>query len=197
MNSELRIDGGLNGMWTKFTKGQMLFGDFEVLYEFSKGKEVIVELGTSKGFGAMVLSMHGGLVYTVDNYLHRMADDEEVIVEENSQEVFESVKGYFKSKYKTITPLKGDTSEVAHQFPSESIDLLYIDGGHKYSEVKLDYDSWVFKVKSGGFILFHDYSVAHCEVKEFIDKEVMKDFKVKEIGMETLCKTVIKVFQKK
>ena len=36
------------------------------------------------------------------------------------------------------------------------IRLLFIDGGHKYEEVKMDFDSWSPFLVDGGMIIFHD-----------------------------------------
>lgn len=37
-----------------------------------------------------------------------------------------------------------------------SIDLLFIDGDHRYESVRKDFEDWLPFVKRGGYILFHD-----------------------------------------
>jgi hypothetical protein len=41
--------------------------------------------------------------------------------------------------------------------PDEYLDFVYIDGDHKYEEVKRDIECWFPKVKKGGCIGGHDY----------------------------------------
>lgn len=44
-------------------------------------------------------------------------------------------------------------------FKDGEIDILHIDGGHYYADVKHDFETWLTKVKKGGIILFHDIKV--------------------------------------
>jgi predicted O-methyltransferase YrrM len=39
---------------------------------------------------------------------------------------------------------------------SEEIDFIFIDGDHSYKGLKLDWEMWLPKVKSGGIIALHD-----------------------------------------
>lgn len=48
--------------------------------------------------------------------------------------------------------------EAVSSFEDASIDLLHIDGSHKYEDVKHDFYTWKDKVKNTGIILFHDVS---------------------------------------
>ena len=45
------------------------------------------------------------------------------------------------------------------QFDNESLDFCYIDASHKYNDVKLDIKNWWSKVKEGGILCGHDYSI--------------------------------------
>ena len=45
------------------------------------------------------------------------------------------------------------------QFNNESLDFCYIDASHKYNDVKLDIKNWWSKVKEGGVLCGHDYSI--------------------------------------
>jgi predicted O-methyltransferase YrrM len=66
---------------------------------------------------------------------------------------------------------------VANESIREPIDLLYIDGDHRYAGVKFDFDHLAPKVRPEGLVLFHDSIVVGegftpWEVKEFLEAEV-------------------------
>lgn len=46
--------------------------------------------------------------------------------------------------------------EAAALFPDGSVDLLHIDGSHRYEDVRHDYMTWKDKVSPSGAIFFHD-----------------------------------------
>lgn len=54
------------------------------------------------------------------------------------------------------------------------IDLLFIDGGHDYEEVKLNTLKWEKFVPKGGTILFHDIDYASPGVKDWLDEHYDK-----------------------
>jgi predicted O-methyltransferase YrrM len=51
------------------------------------------------------------------------------------------------------------TSEEASKlFLEHSIDVVYIDGDHRYEFVKKDIELWLPKIKRNGIICGHDYN---------------------------------------
>lgn len=68
-----------------------------------------------------------------------------------------------------VMPVKSDSVKAAKTW-STPIDLLYVDGGHKYHEVLADYEGWGKFVKPGGIIAFHDYN--HKDVRMMINRFV-------------------------
>lgn len=54
-----------------------------------------------------------------------------------------------------VTFIHGYSHRVARLI-KKPISLLFLDGDHSYSGIKLDIDSWLPLVKKGGVILFHD-----------------------------------------
>lgn len=48
--------------------------------------------------------------------------------------------------------------DAAQQIPDHSLDWIYIDAGHMYSEVKTDLECYDPKIKPGGILMGHDYS---------------------------------------
>lgn len=56
-------------------------------------------------------------------------------------------------------------------FPSQSVDLVFIDADHSYESVKDDISHWKSKVKKGGILCGHDYgNEFHPGVKKSVDE---------------------------
>ncbi len=51
---------------------------------------------------------------------------------------------------------QSDYASASQQFDDGSIELLHIDGLHRYETISRDFDTWFPKVKNGGVILVHD-----------------------------------------
>jgi predicted O-methyltransferase YrrM len=179
------------------SSGQMLAGDLEILMEFSKDKKSIVELGTSKGLGAMVLSANGARVFTIDNY--SILDEENAVIDTTiiDKDRWEISLSYFLSHWSNIVSLRGDTADSASRFGDDSVDLLYIDGDHRFYGVERDYDAWISKVKSGGYILFHDYDEdTHPDVVRFCSGREEHDDRIELVEYETEYPNKMRIFRK-
>ena len=59
-------------------------------------------------------------------------------------------------KNQEVNIIRSTFDEAVDKFPDDSIDLLHIDGSHKYDDVKHDFLTWKKKVKRDGVIFFHD-----------------------------------------
>jgi predicted O-methyltransferase YrrM len=69
--------------------------------------------------------------------------------------------------FQNIIPIMADSVEAGKRWRLP-IDLLFIDGGHQFNEVKADYKTWAKFVKPGGVIVFHDYA-SWQPIKRFVD----------------------------
>ncbi|CAE8608550.1 unnamed protein product [Polarella glacialis] len=49
--------------------------------------------------------------------------------------------------------------EAAKEVPNESLDLVFIDGEHSYKECREDIKAWAPKVRAGGVLAGHDYTL--------------------------------------
>lgn len=67
----------------------------------------------------------------------------------------------FKSNMKPVegfyTDMKMTSMEAVKKFEDESLDFVFIDGSHKYQDIKDDITCWLPKVKRGGVLAGHDY----------------------------------------
>lgn len=70
-----------------------------------------------------------------------------------------------------VKELKMFSSDAVDLIP-DGIDLLFIDGDHRYSAVKQDIELYAPKVRSGGIVSGHDYNnlPRFPEVKQAVDE---------------------------
>ena len=121
---------------------------------------LFVDVGTADGGSAFVIATQakvvGGVCITIDpywenresrnNFLDLMADSWEV-------------RGHL---FSMIMP-----SQLASQFfPNKSIDFLFIDGDHRYSEVKADLTVWLPKMKPDSLLCGHDCERKYSDMTE-------------------------------
>lgn len=80
-------------------------------------------------------------------HAHKLATETDI------HEIFtKNLEGY---KY---IPLKLFSHQAVELFQDNSCDVVFIDMGHTYEEVKNDIEIWLPKIKNGGYISGHDYN---------------------------------------
>jgi len=139
-------------------------------------KGVIVEIGSYLGGSSTFLSLaarsKGGMLYCIDTWKNEgMTEGKRDTFEEFCKNI-ESVKDY-------ITPLRGYSTDIAKTF-EKKIDLLFIDGGHSYEDVKDDVEAWFPKVKDGGIVVFHDIGWAEGVIR--VVNEFVKPIQIEAKG---------------
>lgn len=72
-----------------------------------------------------------------------------------------------EDKFKTII---GDSSQSANQFEDGSLDFVFLDADHVYSNVKKDILAWLPKIKKGGILAGHDYKDFHPGVIQAVNE---------------------------
>ncbi|WP_291571519.1 class I SAM-dependent methyltransferase [Bradyrhizobium sp.] len=76
------------------------------------------------------------------------------------ESVFNLVQKINSERYESFSRLVRATfAEALDQFADNSIDLLHIDGRHRYEDVKQDFESWLPKLSDTGIVLIHDTQV--------------------------------------
>lgn len=60
--------------------------------------------------------------------------------------------------------MEGHSYEFSNSFPKK-IDLLFIDGNHKYKFILRDFSEWSVNIKSGGHIALHDVYFENKEIE--------------------------------
>lgn len=122
-------------------------------------------------------------LYCIDPYIPNFDPDDQstgnLVVQ--AEKVFEN---RFKND-KRVIKIKKKSVEAVDLFQDESIDFIYIDGCHRYENVKQDLNNYYPKIKKGGMICGHDYdlsnSIYHIRgvklaINEFFKKNPLKVF---------------------
>lgn len=127
------------------------------LYDFE-----MVEVGSFVGDSTRVFAGVVKTVNAVDPWKNHYDDDMDPssykwdmkIIEAQFDEVVAECGNIIKNRMASV--------EGAEMFEDGSLDMVYIDGNHKYEFVKEDIRVWLPKIKKGGFLCGHDYGHKLC-----------------------------------
>jgi predicted O-methyltransferase YrrM len=110
----------------------------------------LLEIGSFAGESTEVFAKHFKHVTCVDSWCVENADD--VL----RSDIHQAEKEFDKLclKYSNITKIKGNSIDLARE-NKEHFDVIYIDGAHDYTNVKLDIVNWKPYIKRS--IAGHDY----------------------------------------
>lgn len=151
--------------------GLMTEEELSLLCRMARSAQSIVELGTWQGrsLAAMMLANPKAKVWGVDWFQDMAARG----YKGSTEELLRANLAKLDLKPEGI--INTTTTEAAAQF-DQKIDLLHVDAGHSYEEVKADIENWVPKVNPGGAVCFHDYGKAknakldRPEVQQAVDE---------------------------
>lgn len=140
-------------------------------------KGVIVELGSHAGKSACYLA--AGVkssnktikIYCIDLWDLGVNTPSH----HHAKDIFQQFQSNLQSLdlWENIRPIKSTTVATALGW-YRSIDLLFIDAGHKYEEVCADYYAWSKFIKLGGIIAFHDYiPEQHVGIVRMIEEDLL------------------------
>lgn len=120
----------------------------------------IVELGTHNGFSFLsqcqaVKSLNiNATVFAIDTW---QGDEHAGFY---NSDVYDNLEAEVRLQYPGIGRLIKSTFAAARSdFEDGSVDLLHIDGRHRYVDVKEDFECWISSLSDGGVVLFHDTCV--------------------------------------
>ena len=127
----------------------------------------IMEIGVFKGEFAKFIfdELEPAELHLVDLFEGMMCSgdkDGNNIVWTELEIEYKLLQSYFDNN-KNVYLHKGFSYEILSKFEDYYFDLIYIDGDHSYDGVKKDLNISYDKVKSGGFICGHDYTVVMFE----------------------------------
>jgi FkbM family methyltransferase len=168
-------------------------GFAEKLVRFLNPK-VIVDLGVDWGYSTFSFALPRiGHTYGIDNFV----GDDFVGTDENRLKYnFVTMKREKLHLQDNLTLIEGDFNEVAQTW-DKTIDILHIDGSHKYEDIKRDFETWSKFVTDNGIILLHDTCIESLHgneygVKKFFDELDMPKFTFTHcFGLGVICKNEV------
>ncbi len=128
-----------------------------------------VEVGVYKGANAIELCKANPelTLYCVD--IWGIND-----VHEKQKRIHQKIYKYAQRKlapYNTVL-IRDLSMNAVKKFEDNSLDFVYIDSNHAYSEISQDLEAWSEKVRLGGIVSGHDYDWA--DVKKAVDEYIFK-----------------------
>lgn len=113
----------------------------------------MVEIGSFAGDSTAIFCKWFKHVIAIDPWVSNIGDVTNRI---NMDDVYSLFQENLKS-FPNLHVIRDYSYNVCSSFKDGQCDLVYIDGGHTYKEVRRDIADWLPKVKRGGFITGHDY----------------------------------------
>jgi len=172
-------------MYTNKIEGWMSDMELNFLHELSKQFSTIAEIGSWKGKSTNAL-LEGckGTVTAVDHF-KGSADEKDGT--HGGLGVYEQFLENTK-QFNNLKVVKSNSDDAVKEFPDQSFEMVFIDGGHTYEEVKKDIELW--QPKASKIICGHDYCDAWPEVKRAVDEKMGKVMSVDSIWFKIIDNSV-------
>lgn len=125
-----------------------------------KPPNVIVEIGSLEGYSTILLAKGSKAlceVYAIDPHTGFSCEAEEGMVPIKRDSWLYFNKFIEKAEVSNVVhPIRKRSEEAANEWPGKPIGLLFIDGSHKYKDVKKDLLLWQNYLTSGAYVIMHD-----------------------------------------
>jgi hypothetical protein len=171
--------------------GWMSYPELLFLFETARQMESAIELGSWKGKSThAILSSKCPSVTAIDHWRGSQFEPE-AHAEAKTNSVFEEFKRNTKG-FDNLKIVEADINEAVKNIPDKSVDMIFVDCGHTYEEVKNDIKKWKNKAKI--VICGHDYCPAWSGVKQAVDEEFGgPDLLVDTIWVKWLVKPLVSI----
>ena len=142
--------------------GWMTDNELALLKYLSLRCKTVIEIGSWKGRSTKALLDGGATVYAIDHW--NGTDSDNSLLAGFGLDVYnEFVKNV--GSYKNLKVMKGDSADMVKRFRGKA-DLVFIDGGHQYAEVKADIERWL--PHCGKIIAGHDWCDGYPGVSQAV-----------------------------
>ena len=160
----------------------------KLLYEKSKIKENILEIGTFEGITSLNCSLNAkhSKVYTLDLPLNHSLDelqDKEYLDYDNDLINSDNRRSDILKNISNVIQLYGDSTKF--DFSKTDYSMAFIDGGHDYQTVKSDTENILKYINNPGSVFWHDYDVTN-DVGHYL-LNISDEYDIKWIKNTRLC----------
>ena len=132
------------------------------------GFKVGVEIGVYLGEFTKLLAMEGFKIYGVDPWL--IYSDLGSKHRQGAYDAFYKMAQNALVPYPNVELIRKTSMDAVKDFGDGSLDFVYIDANHKFRYIAEDIYEWSKKVRTGGIVSGHDYSISGmCQVKPVVD----------------------------
>ena len=144
-----------------------VIGIYDMMKEISKPDFEMVEIGSFAGISSILFAEMCKKVYCIDLW-HEYTE-----LPSEKLKIAEELFDGWLPLYPNINKIKMNSIDAIKLFENESLDLVYIDGGHDYESCKNDIMAWLPKIKKGGWITGHDIHMdtVRRAVEDMLGKE--------------------------
>ena len=150
-----------------FIAGWMSFEEQTFLFNTAKKMKNVTECGSWKGKSTHAICSSGCPDVTAIDTWEGSEFEPEAHVEARSGSVFATFKENLK-EFPNLKIVKANINDAVNDYADKSIDMLFLDAGHTYLEVKNDIEKWLPKVKT--LFCGHDYTSHWIGVQQAVDE---------------------------
>ena len=147
--------------------GYMSNEELTWLAENGRDKDIVIEIGSWHGRSSRAIAdnmKEGAKLYCVDHWLgskfERDTNHQSAGLEGGDAAYMEFMDNMADMiQLGKVIPLRMSSVNAAKWFAKQGIraDMIFIDAGHTYEEIKEDIEAWEPLVKDGGILCGHDY----------------------------------------
>jgi len=138
-------------------------GLLEMVQECITAKDFVIEVGCFSGVSSRIFALGCRELHCVDPYSWPAVFE--------AEKIFDSIM----PDYPNIKKIKMTSAEASKLYEEDSVDFIYIDADHTYDAVIEDIDSWISKVKKGGYLAGHDIYID--DVKRAVEERFGTEYK--------------------
>jgi predicted O-methyltransferase YrrM len=131
-------------------------GIYDLIKNVFKPDFEMVEVGSFMGVSTMMFALFVKKIYAIDcyNLIHYGIPSHDQLFVDAERIFVERTKDF-----ENIIKIKNFSTEACKDFEDNSLDAVYIDGEHDFESVQSDIKIWSKKIKSGGVLCGHDFSL--------------------------------------
>lgn len=157
--------------------GQISRNEASVLISLAKSiapDDVIVEIGSYRGRSSVALSLgaimnNNNRVLAIDPHYNFVGILGGQFGPDDQDEFYKNIANSGVGKVVSLISLPA--VDAAKAWSKKNVGLLWIDGDHRYSSVRADYEAWVPYLVDRGIIAFHDSNIPDVQrcIRELLD----------------------------